>query len=89
MRGDPRSQRRLPDLTRLRGENNAEDGEEAISKYQKGMKEGCRFDAVIMDLTVPGKMGGKEAIEWLKNESRGQKDSTNPDILMIRSWRTT
>ena len=29
------------------------------------MKEGNRYDAVIMDLTVPGGMGGREAVERL------------------------
>lgn len=39
------------------------DGNEAISLYKKAKKP---FDLVIMDLTVPGRMGGKEAIKKLK-----------------------
>jgi PAS domain S-box-containing protein len=39
------------------------DGEEAIELYRKAMKEEQPYDAVIMDLTIPGGMGGKEAIE--------------------------
>jgi signal transduction histidine kinase/ActR/RegA family two-component response regulator len=43
----------------------AGDGGEAIAKY-RGAREGGRpFDAVIMDLTVPGGMGGREAIRQL------------------------
>jgi len=37
-------------------------GEEAIDKYKGALKSGDAFDVVIMDLTVPGYMGGKEAI---------------------------
>jgi signal transduction histidine kinase len=40
-------------------------GEEALSEYLRLKKEGTRVDAVIMDLTIPGKMGGKEAIGML------------------------
>ncbi|MGQ9608222.1 MAG: PAS domain-containing hybrid sensor histidine kinase/response regulator [bacterium] len=42
-----------------------EDGIEAIDVYEKAMKSGKPFDAVIMDLTIPGKAGGKEAIKEL------------------------
>jgi len=41
------------------------DGAEAIRIYQQAMQNGERFDAVIMDLTIPGGMGGKEAIRQL------------------------
>lgn len=37
------------------------DGAEAIEKYIKARKTDKPFDAVIMDLTIPGGMGGKEA----------------------------
>jgi len=42
-----------------------ENGEEAIDKYKEVMNSGERFDAVILDLTVPGGLGGKETIEKL------------------------
>ncbi|MCX7680080.1 MAG: PAS domain S-box protein [Spirochaetes bacterium] len=38
------------------------DGREAIEKYKASLQEGNPFDIVIMDLTVPGGMGGKEAV---------------------------
>jgi len=54
-------------LTRLGYEVDfAENGEKAIEKYQRAMDEGKRYDAVIIDLTIPGGMGGKEAIGHLK-----------------------
>jgi len=39
----------------------ASDGSEAIEKYTKAIERGAPFDAVMIDLTVPGRMGGKEA----------------------------
>jgi len=41
------------------------DGKEAIEKYISAKKCGKAYDVVIMDLTVPGGMGGKEAAEKL------------------------
>lgn len=43
------------------------DGAEAIERYVAARDSGRSFDAVIMDLTVPGGMGGKEAITRLKS----------------------
>src|SRR5210317_1278096 len=43
----------------------ANDGNEAIEMYRQAQKAGDPFDLVIMDLTVPGGMGGKEAIQRL------------------------
>lgn len=41
------------------------DGNEAIKVYEKAKKEGTHFDTVIMDLTIPGGMGGAETIKKL------------------------
>ncbi len=38
------------------------DGVAALQVYRRDMEAGRRFDAVIMDLTIPGGMGGAEAI---------------------------
>ncbi|GFE61285.1 PAS domain S-box protein [Geobacter sp. AOG2] len=38
-------------------------GEEAVSHYKAAFETGKPFDSVIMDLTVPGGMGGKEAAQ--------------------------
>jgi PAS domain S-box-containing protein len=43
----------------------SKDGSEALSIFERSKKEGEPFDAVIMDLTIPGGMGGKEAISKL------------------------
>jgi CheY-like chemotaxis protein len=44
----------------------ASSGEEAIQLYRQGLEDGKPFDLVILDLTVPGAMGGKEALEKLR-----------------------
>ena len=41
----------------------AEDGVEASRKYLDAMEKNDKFSAVIMDLTIPGGMGGKEAVQ--------------------------
>jgi len=43
----------------------ANNGSEALALYEKAMADGEPFNIVIMDLTVPGNMGGKEAIKEL------------------------
>jgi CheY-like chemotaxis protein len=44
----------------------AADGAEALALYSQATAKGLPFDAVIMDLTVPGGMGGREAMERLR-----------------------
>jgi len=43
----------------------ASDGSQAIEKYVKAKETNQPFDAVILDLTIPGGMGGKKAIKEL------------------------
>ena len=43
----------------------AADGMETIERYKKAKEAGRRFDCVIMDLTIPGGMGGGETIKHL------------------------
>lgn len=43
----------------------AKDGAEAIALYRKAMETKNPFDAVILDLTVPGGLGAKETIKKL------------------------
>ncbi len=44
----------------------ATDGAEAIELFKKKAAEGKPFDLVILDLTVPGGMGGKETLQRLR-----------------------
>ncbi|MEA1969703.1 MAG: response regulator [Thermodesulfobacteriota bacterium] len=43
----------------------APDGEDAVKMYKQSMDAGASFDVVIMDLTIPGGIGGKEAVKEL------------------------
>lgn len=43
----------------------AADGSKAIDLYRQALENAEPFDAVIMDLTIPGGMGGKEAVKKL------------------------
>ena len=38
------------------------DGQGAIDEYRRCLDEGTPYDIVIMDLTIPGGMGGKDAV---------------------------
>jgi CheY-like chemotaxis protein len=53
------------------------DGAEAIEMYQEAKNSGRPYDVVVIDLTVPGGMGGKEAIKRLKE--------IDPDVKAIIS----
>lgn len=55
----------------------AEGGEEAIRIYTQARESAKPFSAVIMDLTIPGGMGGKEAI--------GKLREIDPDVKAIVS----
>lgn len=45
----------------------AKEGEEAVKKYRSLTNSGYKPDLVILDLTVPGGMGGKDAAERILN----------------------
>lgn len=51
----------------------AEHGEEAIRKYDTALKSGNPYNAVILDLTIRGGMGGRETIERLLSINPGIK----------------
>ncbi|MCE5250171.1 PAS domain S-box protein [bacterium] len=56
------------------------DGAEAIELYKKACDGGKPFDAVIMDLTVPGAMGGLEATKLLL------KNDPNARVIMSSGY---
>lgn len=54
-------------ITRLGAEfQGVADGAAALQAYAAGRDAGRPFDVVVMDLTVPGGMGGREAMEKLR-----------------------
>lgn len=46
--------------------NLARDGQEAVKKFSEAQGNAHRIDLVILDLTVPGGMGGKECLRQLR-----------------------
>jgi CheY-like chemotaxis protein len=42
------------------------DGAEAVVRYRSALESGMPYDAVILDLTVPGGMGGLEAARQIR-----------------------
>ncbi len=67
----------------------ARDGKEAIDLYKEARASGRLFDAVIMDLTIPGGMGGKEAITELLRIDPGVKavvSSGYSDDAIMSDW---
>ena len=53
----------------------ASNGEEAVDIYREALESGRPMSAVIMDLTVPGGMGGAEAV--------GEIKKLDPDVKAI------
>jgi len=51
----------------------ARDGVEVVELYRKTMHNGTKYNAVILDLTIPGGMGGKETMEKLLKIDPGVK----------------
>ncbi|MBN1833620.1 MAG: response regulator [Deltaproteobacteria bacterium] len=51
----------------------SKDGDEAIRIVEEAQKNERPFDAVILDLTIPGGMGGKEAIKRILDIDPGLK----------------
>jgi len=41
-------------------------GTEAIACYQEALEEGARFHAVILDINIPGSIGGREVLNLLE-----------------------
>jgi CheY-like chemotaxis protein len=68
------------------------DGTDAVELYLKRREQGTPFSAVILDLTVPGGVGGKEAVERLLKVDPHVKAivssgySTDPVIANYRKY---
>jgi PAS domain S-box-containing protein len=65
-------------------------GEEAIAAYKQSILEGHPFDVIIMNLTVPGGIGGEEAVkEVLKmnNEAKVVVSSGYTEDLVMKNYK--
>jgi CheY-like chemotaxis protein len=63
------------------------EGEIAIESYRSALAAGNRFDLVILDLSIPGGIGGREVIAALKEMDPGVKalvssgDANDPAVV--------
>lgn len=53
------------------------DGAEAVQEYASAYQRGVRYDVVVLDLTVPGGMGGREALVQIQR--------TDPKVCAVVS----
>lgn len=69
----------------------AKDGLEAVKLFQEEKKKKAPFDVVILDLTVPGGMGGKEAVrQILTVEPKAKVIASSGyynDPVMLEPWK--
>ncbi len=69
-----------------------EDGRQTVEEYQKAIAENRTFDLVIMDLTIPGGVGGLETLKMLREINPAVKAivssgySTDPVIANYRDF---
>jgi len=66
------------------------DGSEAIREYKKHKEDGVPFSAVILDLNIPGGMGGRDAIKELlaiDEEAQVFVSSGSPDDPVVANFR--
>ena len=68
------------------------DGEDTIELYKNEMESGKPFDVVIMDLAIPGGIGGKETVKKILEIDKGAKVivssgySSDPIIASFRDY---
>lgn len=71
------------------------DGVDAVKEYKKHQEGGKSFDAVILDLTIPGGMGGEEAVTQILSIDRKAKVfvssgySTDPIMVNCQEYGFT
>ena len=65
------------------------DGADAVKEYKKHQDDGEPFTAVIVDLTIPGGMGGEEALTEILGIDREAKvfvsSGYSTDPIMVNS----
>jgi CheY-like chemotaxis protein len=70
-------------------------GEDSIEAYRAALEKGARFDVVILDLSVPGGLGGKEVIAALLEMDPEVKalvssgDANDPAVSQFRDFGFT
>ena len=69
----------------------ANDGAQAVEMYRERRQAGSPFAAVILDLNIPGGMGGEEAMKRLLEidpEAKGYVSSGRTDDPIMMNYQT-
>ena len=53
------------------------DGTAAVDEYSRALRDGRRYDLVVLDLTVPGGLGGLQALRRLR--------AIDPEVIAVVS----
>ncbi len=70
-------------------------GEDTIETYRLALNQGARFDVVILDLSIPGGLGGREVISALHEMDPGvtalvsSGDANDPAVAQFRDFGFT
>lgn len=62
-------------------------GEDTLKEYYKAREMGAPYDVIILDLTIPGGMGGREVIQSIRKDDSRVKvlvssgDLSDPAII--------
>jgi CheY-like chemotaxis protein len=69
----------------------ANDGAEAVALYRQHLQAGSRFVAVVLDLNIPGGMGGEETMRRLLEidpSAKGYVSSGRTDDPVMMNYQT-
>ncbi|PWR75650.1 response regulator [Methanospirillum stamsii] len=67
-------------------------GEETLNIYNQALLDGVPYDVIILDLTVPGGMGGREVIQQIREHDKEVKvlvssgDLSDPAIISFTDY---
>lgn len=67
-------------------------GEETLNIYNQALLDGVPYDVIILDLTVPGGMGGREVIQQIREHDKEVKvlvssgDLSDPAIISFADY---
>lgn len=70
----------------------ARDGDEAVTLYQQSLEEGQAIDVVIVDISIPGGLGGKEVSEKIRALNPHARlivasgDSSSPEMAHYQDY---
>lgn len=68
----------------------ARNGDEAVAKFNEALSSGSVFDAIILDLTIPGGMGGRETLQKIlaiRPDVKAIASSGYSNDVVMADWR--